>query len=116
MPHAVAEFAAAGDHPRPLELELEREGLSDRTVLVRVTSLLTVAFAVAGTDMCAFVPPGSPGVASTSWTSSSPRRRWLPSESRKRHTGTPNATRIRPSCGLRQLLYDVAVTVEDDRG
>ncbi|MDH2413126.1 LysR family transcriptional regulator [Nocardioides sp. CER19] len=56
MPHAVAEFTAAGDRRRPLELAVEAEGLADRTVLVQVTSLLTLPFAVAGTDMCAFVP------------------------------------------------------------
>ena len=56
MPHAVAEFAAAGDRRRPLEVEMERRGVVDRTVLVQVTSLLTLPFAVSGTDMCAFVP------------------------------------------------------------
>ncbi|MER7559159.1 LysR family transcriptional regulator [Nocardioides sp. NPDC126508] len=56
MPHAVAEFMAAGDRRRPLEVVAEHQGLADRTVLVQVTSLLTLPFAVAGTDMCAFVP------------------------------------------------------------
>jgi len=56
MPHAVAEFAAAGDRRRPLEVEVEEKGLGGRNVLVQVTSLLTLPFAVAGTDMCAFVP------------------------------------------------------------
>jgi DNA-binding transcriptional LysR family regulator len=56
MPHAVAEFAAAGDRRRPLEVEVEDKGLGGRNVLVQVTSLLTLPFAVAGTDMCAFVP------------------------------------------------------------
>ena len=56
MPHAVAVFAAAGDRRRPLEVAVERTGLADRNVLVQVTSLLTLPFAVAGTDMCAFVP------------------------------------------------------------
>ncbi|GAA4703097.1 LysR family transcriptional regulator [Nocardioides conyzicola] len=56
MPHAVAEFAAAGDKRRPLEVEVEDKGLGGRNVLVQVTSLLTLPFAVAGTDMCAFVP------------------------------------------------------------
>jgi DNA-binding transcriptional LysR family regulator len=56
MPHAVAEFAAAGDRRRPLEVEVEEKGIVDRNVLVQVTSLLTLPFAVAGTDMCAFVP------------------------------------------------------------
>ena len=56
MPHAVAEFAAADVRRRPLEVVAEQQGLADRTVLVQVTSLLTLPFAVAGTDMCAFVP------------------------------------------------------------
>lgn len=56
MPHAVAEFLTAGDRVRPLEIEAGEKGLGDRTVLVQVTSLLTLPFAVAGTDMCAFVP------------------------------------------------------------
>ena len=56
MPHAVAEFAAAGDRRRPLEVAVENQGLAERNVLVQVTSLLTLPFAVAGTDMCAFVP------------------------------------------------------------
>lgn len=56
MPHAVAEFAAAGDKRRPLEVEVEDKGLGGRNILVQVTSLLTLPFAVAGTDMCAFVP------------------------------------------------------------
>lgn len=56
MPHAVAEFAAAGDRRRPLEVEVEEKGLGGRNVLVQVTSLLTLPYAVAGTDMCAFVP------------------------------------------------------------
>ena len=42
MPHAVAEFAAAGDRRRPLEVAVEDQGLADRNVLVQVTSLLTL--------------------------------------------------------------------------
>jgi DNA-binding transcriptional LysR family regulator len=56
MPHAVAEFGAAGDRKRPLEVAMERAGVTGRTVLVQVTSLLTLPFAVGGTAMCAFVP------------------------------------------------------------
>ncbi len=55
MPHAVASFLPAG-RPRPLEVKLTERGLGDRAVLVEVTSLLTLPFAVSGTDMCAFVP------------------------------------------------------------
>jgi DNA-binding transcriptional LysR family regulator len=56
MPHAVAEFLSAADRKRPLEVEVEEKGLTGRAVLVQVTSLLTLPFAVAGTGMCAFVP------------------------------------------------------------
>ncbi|MBM2621653.1 LysR family transcriptional regulator [Actinoplanes sp. LDG1-06] len=56
MPHAVAEFLSAGDHKRPLEVALEAAGVTGRPVLVQVTSLLTLPFAVAGTGMCTFVP------------------------------------------------------------
>jgi DNA-binding transcriptional LysR family regulator len=56
MPHAVAEFLTAGSRKRPLEVEMEHQGVHDRAVLVQVTSLLTLPFAVAGTGMCAFVP------------------------------------------------------------
>lgn len=55
MPHAVARFLPADDR-RPLEREMAHQGLQDRTVLVQVTSLLTLPFAVTGTTMCAFVP------------------------------------------------------------
>jgi DNA-binding transcriptional LysR family regulator len=55
MPHAVARFLPADDR-RPLEREMARQGLQDRNVLVQVTSLLTLPFAVAGTPMCTFVP------------------------------------------------------------
>jgi DNA-binding transcriptional LysR family regulator len=56
MPHAVAEFLPAGATQRPLEIEAAEKGIADRIVLVQVTSLLTLPYAVAGTDMCAFVP------------------------------------------------------------
>ncbi|GAA4691068.1 LysR family transcriptional regulator [Phytohabitans rumicis] len=56
MPHAVAEFAAAGPVKRPLEVLAERYGLAERTVQVTVTSLLTLPYAITGTELCAFVP------------------------------------------------------------
>jgi DNA-binding transcriptional LysR family regulator len=56
MPHVAADFPAAGPRRRPLEAELERHGIGDRTVLVRVPGLLAVPFTVAGTDLCGFVP------------------------------------------------------------
>ena len=56
MPHAVAEFAAGGPVKRPLEVLAERYGLAERTIQVTVTSLLTLPYAIAGTELCAFVP------------------------------------------------------------
>lgn len=58
MPHAVAGLPADGERRRPLtfDRELDRLGIADRCVLVRTTSVLTLPFAVSGTDLCAFVP------------------------------------------------------------
>jgi DNA-binding transcriptional LysR family regulator len=114
MPHAVAEFAAAGDQRRPLELAVEDQGLADRTVLVQVTSLLTLPFAVAGTDMCAFVPSrlarrcveildlvvADTPVAPVRITEAA---HWHP-----RREKDPAVV------WLRHLLHDVAVTLEDE--
>lgn len=114
LPHAVAAFAAAGPRRRPLEVALENAGLADRTVLVQVTSLLAVPFAVAGTDMCAFVP-------------SRLARRCLPvldlvvvrtpletvhiTEAAHWH---PRREQDPAVVWLRRLLHDVAVVVEDE--
>ena len=116
MPHAVAEFAAAGERRRPLEVELDVKGVHDRTVLVRVTSLLTLPFAVAGTDMCAFVPSRLARrcldvldlvIATT------PLDPVTITEAAHWH---PRREKDPAVVWLRHLLYDVAITLEDDRG
>jgi DNA-binding transcriptional LysR family regulator len=113
MPHAVAQFAAAGDLKRPLEVMAEYAGLEDRLVQVTVTSLLTLPFAISGTDLCAFVPSRLarrcldvldlvavttplPEVQITEAAHWHPRRAEDPS-----------------SVWLRELLYDVAIELED---
>ncbi|SHH28264.1 DNA-binding transcriptional regulator, LysR family [Jatrophihabitans endophyticus] len=115
MQHAVAEFPAAGPVRRPLEVELEKHGLADRSVLVRVRSLLTLPFAVAGTDMCCFVPSrlarrcadllgltiARTPLGAVDITEAA---HWHP-----RRENDPSVV------WLRRLLYDVAVTVEDER-
>jgi DNA-binding transcriptional LysR family regulator len=113
MPQAVASFGTAGERKRPLEVEMERVGIIGRPVLVQVTSLLTLPFAVSGTEMCAFVParlahrcldildlviadtPLEP-VQITEAAHWHPRRDTEPAV-----------------VWLRRLLYDVAVAVED---
>jgi DNA-binding transcriptional LysR family regulator len=113
MPHAVAHFAAAGQRRRPLEVELEAKGVQDRSVLVQVTSLLTLPFAVAGTDMCAFVPSRlalrcldvlALAIAETPLdpVTITEAAHWHP-----RRDTEPAVV------WLRRLLYDVAVAVED---
>ena len=49
----------------PLEIEMERQGVGGRRCWCRSTSLLTLPFAVSGTDMCAFVPARLARAAST---------------------------------------------------
>ena len=115
MPHAVAVFAAAGPRRRPLEVELEAKGVHDRTLLVQVTSLLTLPFAVAGTDMCAFVPSRLArrcvdvlglAVAATPLdpVTITEAAHWHP-----RREADPAVV------WLRRLLYDVAIALEDER-
>ncbi|WP_246051150.1 LysR family transcriptional regulator [Nocardioides guangzhouensis] len=114
MPHAVAEFLPAGDTRRPLELEVERKGVEDRVVLVQVTSLLALPYAVAGTDMCAFVPARLAhrcldtldlAVAATPLDTVriTEAAHWHP-----RRAADPAGV------WLRRLLYDVAVDVESE--
>jgi len=115
MPHAVAVFAAAGPRRRPLEVELEAKGVHDRTLLVQVTSLLTLPFAVAGTDMCAFVPSRLArrcvdvlglAIAATPLdpVTITEAAHWHP-----RREADPAVV------WLRRLLYDVAIALEDER-
>jgi DNA-binding transcriptional LysR family regulator len=114
MPHAVAEFGAAGDRKRPLEVEMEKREIVDRTVLVQVTSLLTLPFAVSGTEMCAFVPARLARrcldildlvVATTELDTVQI------TEAAHWHLRRENEPAV---VWLRRLLYDVAVSVEDE--
>ncbi|GAA1781066.1 LysR family transcriptional regulator [Nocardioides hankookensis] len=114
MPHAVAEFGAAGEKKRPLEVEMETRGIVDRTVLVQVTSLLTLPFAVSGTEMCAFVPARLARrcldildleIAATDLDSVQI------TEAAHWHLRRENEPAV---VWLRRLLYDVAVSVEDE--
>ena len=92
MPHAVAEFGAAGERKRPLEVEMERLGVVDRPILVQVTSLLTLPFAVSGTEMCAFVPAR---LAHRCLDDPRPRGRRHPPRAGADHRGRPLAPAAR---------------------
>ncbi|GAA1947712.1 LysR family transcriptional regulator [Nocardioides panacihumi] len=114
MPHAVAEFGAAGDRRRPLELAVEAQGLADRNVLVQVTSLLTLPFAVAGTDMCAFVPSRLARRCTAILdlvVADTPVDPVRITESAHWH---PRREKDPAVVWLRHLLHDVAVDLEDE--
>ena len=114
MPHAVAVFLAAGDQRRPLEVVAAEEGLGDRTVLVQVTSLLTLPFAIAGTDMCAFVPARLARRCLDTLdlvVAETPVRAVQITEAAHWH---PRRATDPAGVWLRRLLYDVAVEVETD--
>ncbi|WP_328471153.1 LysR substrate-binding domain-containing protein [Actinoplanes sp. NBC_00393] len=114
MPHAVAAFVAAGEHKRPLEIELERQGIADRTVLVQVTSLLTLPFAVGGTEMCAFVPSRLArrclGILDLA-IAETPLATVGITEAAHWHPGREKDPGV---AWLRRLLYEVAVAVETE--
>ncbi len=116
MPHAVAEFAAAGDRRRPLEVELDARGVRDRNVLVQVTSLLTLPFAVAGTDMCAFVPSRLARRCLESLDLTIAETPLDPVTITEAAHWHPRREKDPAVVWLRRLLYDVAVTLEDARG
>ena len=114
MPHAVASFSAAGDRKRPLEVEMEEKGIPDRTVRVQVTSLLTLPFAVSGTDMCAFVPARLAQrclAALDLVVAETPVEPVQITEAAHWH---PRREAEPAVVWLRRLLYDVAVAVEDE--
>ena len=114
MPHAVAVFGAAGDHKRPLEVEMELKGIPDRTVRVQVTSLLTLPFAVSGTDMCAFVPARLAKrcmAALDLVVAETPLEPVQITEAAHWHPRRESEPAV---VWLRRLLYDVAVAVEDE--
>lgn len=115
MPHTVAEFIAAGDRRRPLEVALEQAGLGDRTVLVRVTSLLTLPYAVAGTDMCAFVPSRLARRCLEGLDLVTARTPLAPVRITEAAHWHPRREKDPAGVWLRRLLYDVAVDVEDAR-
>ena len=113
MPHAVAQFGAAGERRRPLEVEMERLGVVDRPMLVQVTSLLTLPFAVSGTEMCAFVPARLAhrclGILDLA-IADTPLEPVQITEAAHWHPRRDTEPAV---VWLRRLLYDVAVSVED---
>ncbi|WP_374455382.1 LysR substrate-binding domain-containing protein [Nocardioides sp.] len=114
MPHAVAEFWAAGGRRRPLEVELERAGIADRTVLVRVSSLLVLPFAVSGTGMCAFIPSRLAHKSAEILGLTIARTPLEPVRITEAAHWHPRRDMEPAVVWLRELLYDVAVSVEDD--
>lgn len=113
MPHAVAEFLAAGDYRRPLEKAAEAAGIADRLVAVRVTSLLTVPFAIKGTNMCAFVPSRLAHRVLESLDlaiARTPLTQVQITEAAHWHQRRDNDPAVK---WLRHLLYDVAIELED---
>lgn len=115
MSHAVAEFAPAGGRRRPLELAFEERGLVGRNVLVQVTSLLTLPFAVAGTSMCAFVPSRLARKCATFLDlviAQTPIEVRITEAAHWHHRRDQDPAVL----WLRHLLHEVAVDLEDELG
>lgn len=113
LPHAVAEFGAAGSQKRPLEIALEQAGAGDRRVEVTVTSLLTLPFAIAGTALCAFVPSRLARRCTKLLDITIAQTPLAPVEITEAAHWHPRRAGEPASVWLRQLLYDVAVDLED---
>jgi DNA-binding transcriptional LysR family regulator len=111
----VAEFLAAGDRQRPLEAEVAEKGVAGRAVLVQVTSLLTLPFAVAGTGMCAFVPGRLARRCMDMLDLVIARTPLDPVRITEAAHWHPRRAADPAGVWLRRLLYDVAVDVETER-
>ena len=95
MPHAVAEFGAAGERRRPLEVEMERHGRRRTAPCWCRSPACSRCRSRSAAPTCARSSrPGSPAAASTSSTWWSPRPRSSRCRSPRPHTGTRAA---RPS-------------------
>jgi len=114
MPHAVAEFLPAGGILRPLEVAAADKGFADRVVLVQVTSLLTLPYAVAGTDMCAFVPARLARRCLDSLDLVIAETPLDPVRITEAAHWHPRRAQDPAGVWLRRLLYDVAVDVESE--
>jgi DNA-binding transcriptional LysR family regulator len=115
LPHVVAEFTPAGERRRPLEVELEALGVRDRHVRVQLKSLLTVPFTLAGTDMCGFIPSRLARRCLDSLGLVIARTPLPPVSITEAAHWHPRRENDPAVVWLRQLLYGVAVTVEDAR-
>ena len=116
MPHAVAEFAAAGERRRPLEVELDAKGVHDRVVLVRRRQSAHAALRRRPAPTCARSCPSRLArrcldvldlvIATT------PLDPVVITEAAHWHPRRENDPAV---VWLRHLLYDVAITLEDER-
>ncbi len=82
-------------------------------MLVQVTSLLTLPFAVAGTGMCAFVPARLARRCLDMLDLVIAPTRWTPVQITEAAHWHPRRAADPGGVWLRRLLYDVAVDVED---
>lgn len=114
MPHVLANVLAGGTSRRPLESAFEQAGVVPRSPVL-VSNLLALPYAVSGTDMCAFVPSRLAlrtrdalelAVVQTPLAAVDivEAAHWHP-----RRSADPSGI------WLRELLYDVAVQLEDAR-
>ncbi|MFE0678544.1 LysR family transcriptional regulator [Streptomyces sp. NPDC058867] len=115
IPHAVAEFAPTGK-PRPHEVLLEAMGVTEHQVLVQVTSLLALPFAVTGTDMCTFIPSRLAQRCLATLDLAIARTPLGRSDITEAAHWHPRREKDPALVWLRNLLHDVAVEVEDESG
>jgi DNA-binding transcriptional LysR family regulator len=114
MPHALANVLIGGTSRRPLESVLEEAGVVPRSPVV-VANLLALPYAVSGTDLCAFVPARLARRCLAPLGLAIVQTPLAPVDIVEAAHWHPRRSHERSGIWLRELLYDVAVRLEDDR-
>lgn len=114
MPHALANILAGGSSRRPLESTLEEAGVTPHSPVL-VSSLLALPYAVSGTDLCAFVPARLARRCQAPLRLAIVETPLAPVNIVEAAHWHPSRSQEPAGVWLRELLYDVAVGLEDDR-
>ncbi|MEI2731150.1 MAG: LysR family transcriptional regulator [Dermatophilaceae bacterium] len=114
MPHALANVLAGGTSRRPLESAFELADVVPRSPVL-VSNLLALPYAVSGTDMCAFIPSRLAVRTSKILGLTVVDTPLIPVDIVEAAHWHPRRSQDPSGIWLRELLYDVAVELEDAR-
>jgi len=114
MPHALANVLSDWTTRRPLESTFEEAGVVPHSPVL-VSNLLALPYAVSGTDMCAFIPSRLAAQTNLALGLTVVETPLPPVDIVEAAHWHPRRAQDPAGIWLRELLYDVAVQLEDAR-